>query len=150
MGHDLTLRVASWECVVQVDGGTPTGVTVTMDLGSLEVVRGEGGLKPLSEGDKRKVLAGAAKTLGDGRATFVTTDVTTDPASDVTPTWTLTGALTLHGVTRPQVVEVTGRGELWTATASVRQTDFGITPYTQAMGALRVGDVVLVRATAQL
>ena len=142
MGHDLTLRVTDWQCVVEVADGTPTSVTVTMDLGALEVVHGEGGVKPLSAGDKRKILEGAAKTLGDGRATFATTSLE--------PSWTLTGSLVLHGVTRPCRVEVTGGDDRWSARTSVRQTDFGITPYSQAMGALRVGDVVEVQVAVQL
>ena len=136
MGHDLTLRVEVWECVVQLDGGTPTSATVTMDLRTLSVLRGEGGLKPLSEGDRRKILEGAARTLGDGGASFVTTGITGE--------WVLTGELTLHGVTRPHVVEVVARDGRLQARTSVRQTDFGITPYSQAMGSLRVGDLVQV------
>ena len=140
LGHDLTLRVNDWQCVATVESGTPTGATVTMDLGSLEVLRGDGGVKPLSSGDKRKVLEGAAKTIGDGRATFATTSVA--------PEWVLSGELTLHGVTRPHAVEVLvvdlGDQLRITGRTSVRQTDFGITPYSQAMGSLRVGDVVQV------
>jgi polyisoprenoid-binding protein YceI len=142
LGHDLTLRVTDWQCVVQVEGGTPTGVRVTMDLGALEVLHGEGGVKPLTAGDKRKIVEGAAKTLGDGRAVFTTTSIE--------PSWTLAGSLVLHGVTRPCRVEVTGADDRWVARTSVRQTDFGITPYSQAMGSLRVGDVVEVLVSAQL
>ena len=140
MGHDLTLRVNDWQCVAQVASGTPVSATVTMDLSSLEVLRGEGGLKPLSSGDKRKVLEGAAKTLGDRSARFVTTSIA--------PEWVLSGELTLHGATRPHAVEVIVVDEdeqlRITGRTSVRQTDFGITPYAQAMGSLRVGDVVQV------
>ena len=140
MGHDLTLRVNDWQAVAQLESGTPVSATVTMDLASLEVLHGEGGLKPLSSGDKRKVLESAAKTLGDGRATFATTSIA--------PEWVLSGNLTLHGVTRPHAVEVLvvddGDRLRIAARTSVRQTDFGITPYSQAMGSLRVGDVVQV------
>jgi polyisoprenoid-binding protein YceI len=140
MGHALTLRVRSWQCVAEVDGGTPLSADVTMDLASLEVVRGDGGVKPLSDSDKRKVLAGAAKALGAGTARFTSTSVE--------GSWRLVGQLALHGVTRPQVVDVTVvdegssvriRGAAW-----VRQTDHGITPTSQLMGALQVGDVVQV------
>jgi polyisoprenoid-binding protein YceI len=140
MGHSLTLRVRSWQCVAQVDGGTPLSADVTMDLGSLEVVRGDGGVKPLSDADKRKVLAGAAKALGSGAAHFASTSVEGG--------WRLVGQLTLHSVTRPQVVDVTVADEgatlRITGTTSVRQTDHGITPASQLMGALQVGDVVQV------
>ena len=140
MGHALTLRVRRWQCVAQVEGGTPLSADVTMDLGSLEVVRGDGGVKPLSDGDKRKVLAGAAKALGGGSARFTSTSVE--------GSWRLVGELTMHAVRRPQVVDVTvaeeGPALRITGTASVRQTDHGITPASQLMGALQVGDVVQV------
>lgn len=140
MGHALTLRVRDWRCVAQLVDGAPLSAEVTLDLGSLEVVRGDGGVKPLSDSDKRKVLSSAAKALGDGAARFTTTSVEGE--------WTLSGELALHGVTRPQVVEVSvvseGSDLRITGTASVRQTDHGITPYSQLMGALQVGDLVRV------
>lgn len=140
MGHALTLRVRNWQCVADLEGGTPVSVATTIDLGSLEVVRGEGGVKPLSDADKRKVLASAATTLGDGLARFTTTSIE--------GAWHLSGELTLHGVTRPQVVEVTvveaGADLRITGLAAVRQTAHGITPHSQLMGALQVGDVVQV------
>jgi polyisoprenoid-binding protein YceI len=140
MGHALTLRVKDWQCVAQLEGGAPVSVTATIDLGSLEVVAGEGGVKPLSEADKRKVLAGAAKTLGDGQARFT--------ATTIEGTFRLTGQLSLHGVTRPHVVDVTvveaGADLRITGRTSVRQTDHRITPISQLMGALQVGDVVQV------
>jgi hypothetical protein len=136
MGHDLTLRLRDWQCVAEVAEGTPLGARFSMDLRSLEVLRGEGGLKPLSEGDKRKILEVAAKTLGDGRTVFTTTRVE--------PGWRLIGELTLHGVTRPHAVDVRVAQGRITARTVVRQTDYGITPSSQAMGSLRVGDDVQV------
>lgn len=142
MGHALTLRISDWRCTVQLEGGTPESADLTVDLGSLEVVRGDGGVKPLSEADKRKVLTNAAATLGPGPARFTTTTIE--------GRWRLTGELTLHGVTRPQVVQVgveeQGDELRLVATATVRQTDHGIRPYSQLMGALQVADVVDVRA----
>lgn len=140
MGHALTLRVRDWQCVAQVEAGTPLGVDVRIDLGSLEVLRGEGGVKPLSEADKHKILAASAKALGAGEARF--------RAVSITDAWRLSGELTLHGVTRPHLVDVTvaeaGTNLRITGRTAVRQTDHRITPVSQLMGALQVGDVVQV------
>src|SRR5690348_7499009 len=76
MGHDLTFRVRDWECVTQLEDGTPVSVALTLHLASLEVLRGDGGMKPLTEGDKKKVLAGASKTLGNGPSRFTASKVT--------------------------------------------------------------------------
>jgi polyisoprenoid-binding protein YceI len=141
LGHALTLVVHDWQCVAQVTDGKPVSAEVVLQLASLEVLRGEGGAKPLSAGDKKKVLSSAAKTIGSpSEARFVTTAVA--------PGWELAGELSLHGVTRPQVVHVTvaqeGTELRITGTATVRQTDHAITPYSQMLGALQVGDEIRV------
>jgi polyisoprenoid-binding protein YceI len=141
LGHDLTLVVHEWQCTAQVTDGAPVSAEVVMQLSSLEVLRGDGGAKPLSAGDKKKVLASAAKTIGSpSEARFVTTSVAEG--------WELTGELSLHGVTRPQVVHVSvtpeGSDLRITGTTRVRQTDHGITPYSQMLGALQVGDEIEV------
>ena len=64
IGHALTFRVRVWQCVALVDAGAPVRVEATLDLATLEVLHGEGGLKPLTEGDKRRVLSNARKTIG--------------------------------------------------------------------------------------
>ena len=42
--------------------------------------------------------------------------------------WTLHGNLTLHGQTKPVIVQVMLKGDRYTGNAIVKQTDFGITP----------------------
>jgi len=42
--------------------------------------------------------------------------------------WTLRGNLTLHGQTRPVIVQVTLKDSRYTGAATVKQTDFGIKP----------------------
>ncbi|MCU1673260.1 MAG: S-adenosyl-L-methionine-dependent methyltransferase [Frankiales bacterium] len=62
-GHELTLLVTSWECRTEVDGDTPVSVELRAQLPSLEVLNGEGGVKPLSDRDKRSIKDNALRTL---------------------------------------------------------------------------------------
>jgi hypothetical protein len=53
-GHDLTLEVTCWHGRATVDPATPanSSVTVEVDADSLEVRKGTGGVKPLSDADR--------------------------------------------------------------------------------------------------
>jgi len=61
------------------------------------------------------------------------------------------GDLTLHGTTRPLGFDVamTGDGRLG-ATAVIKQTDWGMKPYSTLFGALKVVDEVEVSIDARL
>ncbi len=54
--------------------------------------------------------------------------------------WQVTGALTLHGVSKPVAVEVRGQGDIYTGSARIKQTDFGIKPISAGGGTVRVKD----------
>ncbi len=58
--------------------------------------------------------------------------------------WTVHGNLTLHGQTRPVNVEVRGEKGHYTGSATLQQTDFGITPISIAGGSIKVKDEVRV------
>lgn len=58
--------------------------------------------------------------------------------------WTVAGNLTLHGQTKPVRVEVSLKDEHYRGGASIKQTDFGITPVTVAAGAVKVKDLVRI------
>jgi polyisoprenoid-binding protein YceI len=74
--------------------------------------------------------------------------VSRPPGADGAFEGTLAGSLTLHGQTRPLRLEVKGRiaeGRLEaSATASFKQSDFGMKPYKTALGAIAVRDEVTV------
>ena len=54
--------------------------------------------------------------------------------------WGVTGDLTLHGQTHPVTVSVKKENALYTGSAKLKQTDFGIAPVTVAGGAVKVKD----------
>lgn len=149
MGHALTLRATDWTCVTTFDGDSPTAVEVRIQLPSLEVVKGEGGVKSLSDKDKRSILDSARKTMKVAKnpeAIFRTTAVQRAGSG-----WSLLGDLELAGISRQVAVDVTvGEDRNVVASASVLQSAHGISPYTQMLGALQVRDRVDVRLEAEV
>jgi len=58
--------------------------------------------------------------------------------------WIVHGNLALHGKDRPVAVEVTLKGDDYRGSATLKQTDFGITPVTVAGGTVKVKDEVKI------
>ena len=150
-GHDLTIEATRWsaELVVSPDQ-TPASLKVTIDLGALAVRAGAGGLKPLTDRDKREISVTARKVLAADRypeATFLATTFKPEPGGG----GTISGTLSLAGQTGPLELRVSPAGSgKYHATTTVRQTDYGIKPYTGFFGALKVRDTVDVEVDADL
>jgi polyisoprenoid-binding protein YceI len=149
-GHDLIIEIGRWSGELTVnDDLSPAGLEVRMDMGSLIVREGGGGVKPLSDRDRREIAVTARKTLGADRhaeATFSATKF--EPDNDG---GTIAGTLTLAGQSRPMRLQVTATGEdRYHATTSVVQSEYGIKPYTGFLGALRVRDAVKVDVDVDL
>ena len=64
--------------------------------------------------------------------------------------WNLRGDLTLHGETRPIVVEVSERDGHYIGRSLIKQSDFGIKPVKAAGGAVRTKDEVRIEFDIQL
>ena len=143
-GHDLTIDVGTWsgELVIGADLA-PSGLDVRVELGSLIVRAGTGGIKPLTDRDKREILATARKVLSADRHPEVSfTASSFSPAADG---GVIDGTLTLAGRSGPLRLDVREIGpDRYVATATVRQTNFGIKPYSGFLGALKVSDEVAV------
>ena len=58
--------------------------------------------------------------------------------------WIVHGNLALHGKDRPIAIEVTLKDDRYRGSATLRQTDFGITPVTVAGGTVKVKDEVKI------
>jgi len=157
-GHDLTIEPASWSGELEVGAdAAPVSLEVRIDMSSLVVRDGSGGLKPLSDRDRREIAATARKVLSVPRhpdATFSATafeSASPDQGGGDQGGGVITGTLTLAGRSRPLrlAVRPSGPGG-YVATASVTQSDFGIKPYAGFMGALKVADAVGVRVEVSL
>jgi polyisoprenoid-binding protein YceI len=147
-GHDLTLEITQWSATVTVPGADDTSdavtLTASLDLGSLTVRAGTGGAKPLSDKDRRDIENQARKILGSGpTATFQSTRV----FQSATPAGggAIEGTLSLHGASKSIRLEVSSPGEgRYRGGTTIKQTDFGITPYSGFFGALKLRDEVTV------
>ncbi len=142
-GHDLTIEIGTWSGELAVaDTGKPAALTVRLDLTSLVVRQGTGGVKPLTDRDRREIAVTARKVLGADRhpeATFVASSFERGSNGG----GFVQGTLTLGGISRPLRLHVSKTGpDGYHATASVRQSEFGIKPYTAFLGTLKVSDVV--------
>ncbi len=150
-GHDLTIEVGRWSGALSLnDDLSPASLDARLDLNSLIVREGTGGLKPLTDRDRREIAVTARKTLAVNRhpeATFTATDFKPGPDGG----GLITGTLTLAGVARPLQLQVskTGPGS-YHATGSVLQSQYGVKPYSGFLGALKVRDAVEVDVDVDL
>ena len=151
MGHRLTIAMKRWRATTQWDADEPVSAELTVDVGSLEVVRGEGGLTPLSGPEKILVRGNALRSLDARRFPRIT--FAAESVEMTHDGYRLTGTLTIHGKARTQVVDVRtdDLGDSWrmSSETTVRQSEFGIKPYSQLLGSLKVADDVTVSLTAQ-
>lgn len=151
IGHRLTLAMRDWRATARWAADELVGAELTVETASLEVVRGSGGVTPLSGPEKILVRKNALRSMDAKRHPRITFEANTiDKTADG---YRLTGTLTIHGTSREQVVEVLtdDQGTNWwlSSETSVRQSDFGVKPYSQLMGALKVADDVVVALTAK-
>ena len=150
-GHDLTLEITQWSAQVTVPAAEEGGIaaatlTAELDLGSLAVREGTGGAKPLSDRDRRDIQGTARKILGDAaKASFASSRVVPAPAGSPSANGAIEGTLTLRGTSRPLRLQVISPAPgAYRGSATVRQTDFGITPYSGFFGTLKLKDEVAV------
>lgn len=146
MGHRLTIGMKSWQASVHWAGATPTAVELTVDVDSLEVLGGEGGLTPLAGPEKGVARSNALKSLDAKK--FPQIRFTSEDVAKTAGGYRLTGSVEIHGTSRPQAVDVTvtdeGGALALSAQVSVTQSDFGVKPYSLMMGTLKVADEVTI------
>jgi hypothetical protein len=149
-GHNLLLRVTSWEARLALGAeATDTSLELDVDAGSLRVLEGTGGMQALGDDDKANI----EKTIDDEvlkrkAITFRSTEVQPAAAGGGL---SVQGDLTLLGRSHPLAfdVAVADDGTL-SAVAVVKQTDWGMKPYSALFGALKVVDEVEVEVEVHL
>ncbi|MFI0432366.1 MAG: YceI family protein [Candidatus Nanopelagicales bacterium] len=151
-GHDLVIDVDDFRATVVLDGEQPTEVHLVAALTSLRVLSGAGGLKPLTAGDKSQIIRNAVKALKADETSgvlFAATEIV-----GTADGYELTGTVTIGEVNQPliAVVTVLEGDDRWTVSSTVelRQSDFGITPYSAMFGTLKVADLVRVKFDAAI
>lgn len=150
-GHDLTIEAARWSGTLTVNQDlSPAELDVHIDMGALVVREGTGGVKPLSDRDRREIAVSARKVLAADRYPEAVLSASTFAPADGGG-GEISGTLTLHGETRPLRVQVRQNSpDRYHAETRVVQSDYGIKPYTGFLGALRVRDAVDVAVDVDL
>jgi polyisoprenoid-binding protein YceI len=151
MGHRLTIAMTTWQASVRWNGGEPVDAELTVEVDSLRVLKGEGGVTPLSAPEKALARSNALNTLDAER--FPQIRFHTDGIEKSGDGYRLIGTLEIHGVAKDCVIDldVEDLGKTWrlSCTAEVRQTDFGIKPYSMLLGSMKVVDAVTVTFSAE-
>ncbi len=148
-GHDLVIEVTSWSGAL-VLGPEPSDTSITLhaDGDSLRVREGSGGIQALQDDDKENIR----QTIDDEVLTRTAIDFrssTVEPGLEV-GNLRVRGELELAGQTRPIDFELTLTDDgLLTGNATVKQSDWGIKPYSGLFGALKVVDEVEVSVDAK-
>jgi hypothetical protein len=148
-GHNLRFQVTAWEATLTIgENGAQSAVALDADGGSLRVLEGTGGVHALADDDKAEI----ERTVDDEvlkreRISFRSSRVEADDAAALH----VQGDLTLHGTTAPLQFDVDmADGRSVRAVAVVRQTAWGMKPYSTLFGALKVVDEVEVRIDTSL
>ena len=130
MGHRLTIAMNSWLATVRWSSGEPAEAELTVEVDSLQVLDGEGGVKALSGPEKALSQSNALRALDADRfpqIRFHASDI-----HKVEGGYRLAGTLEVHGVTAEREIglRVEDLGEAWrlSCEAAVRQSDFGMKP----------------------
>ncbi len=147
-GHDLRIEVGSWEAELRLaDPAEQSAMTLVADSRSLRVVEGTGGIKSLTGDDKENIQ----KTINDDvlkgcAIEFRSSDVQTAPGGGLN----VSGQLDLNGKQAPVTFGLAlGDDGRVSGGATVKQTAFGMKPYSALFGALKVADEVTVAIDAK-
>jgi len=150
MGHRLTIAMTRWQVTVSWTGTEPGSAELSVETDSFEVLRGEGGVKGLSGPEKTLVRSNALKSLDANR--FPEIRFATQIIDKTDDGYRLTGKLQIRGKSRDHVIDLRTEdlGDAWrmSVESSVRQSDYGVKPYSLLMGSMQVADDVSVSFTA--
>jgi polyisoprenoid-binding protein YceI len=148
LAHNHNIAVKSFTGRVSVpDSGAANGtLELEADARSLEV------LDNVSEKDKAEIMKSMHEAVLESakypKIVFKSASVAGFNQTGSTASFTLNGDLTLHGVTKriavPVKVELSGQQLRAAGRYTLKQTDFGITPYSAAGGAIKVKNEVVI------
>jgi polyisoprenoid-binding protein YceI len=149
-GHNLLIEVTSWSAALEIaDDPERSSLTLTADARSLKVRDGSGGIQALGEDDK----AGITKTIDEdvlkgGSIQFRSSSVTPSPNGGPI---TVSGELELLGRSAPLSFELQADdGGHIAGSATLKQSDHGIKPYSALFGTLKVLDEVVIEVDGAL
>lgn len=147
-GHDLVIEVGSWSATLEIAPDPANSrVRLSADGGSLHVRTGTGGISALGDDDKK----GIRETIDKEVLKRTQISFESSSARDAEGRLQVQGELELMGRRAPISFEITpGDGGVVTASAVVKQTHWGMKPYSALFGTLKVADDVEVTFAGKL
>jgi polyisoprenoid-binding protein YceI len=147
-GHNLLIAVERWGATVQLAADRPQSVLeLTADSTSFTVVEGTGGIQSLGADDKEGIAQTINQEVLKGTAiSFRSTAVRQDGDGKLH----VTGDLELAGGINPITFDIEIGNDRLTGSAILKQTEWGMKPYSALFGTLKVSDEVQVSVDAQL
>ncbi|MEA2138950.1 MAG: hypothetical protein QOG56_2100 [Solirubrobacteraceae bacterium] len=146
-GHDLVIEVKSWEATLNVaDDDGASSLELSADPTSLHVVKGEGGLQALGDDDKADIR----KTIDKDVLKKKSIGFTSSSVADADGGLAVSGDLEMGGKSKPVEFVVNGDGGNVTGSATIKQSDWGIKPYSALFGALKVNDELTIEVEGSL
>ncbi len=147
LAHDLKLQVERFS--IEVDDTTHR-IEATFDPSSIRVVcaqvHGRDAPSTLSKGDKKKIYDNVTKDVLRVRKhpeiRFDSTNIVKRGEG-----FAVEGTLQLYGKSRHIHASVRADGDRWVAEVKIHQPDYGIKPYSAALGALKVKPDVIVQVS---
>jgi polyisoprenoid-binding protein YceI len=143
-GHDLLIHVTKW--TGKLETGDAPSVAQDADATTLKVREGTGGMMALDDGD----LANIEQTIDDEVLKRQDISFRSTRVEETADGLSVTGDLTIRGTTRPVAFDLSLADDRVRGTAVVKQTEWGMKPYTALFGALKVADEVRVEIDAAL
>jgi polyisoprenoid-binding protein YceI len=144
-GHNLLIEVTSWSATLTLDDAP--ALELTADSRSFKILEGSGGIQSLGEDDKSNI----EQTIGDevlkgGEIEFRSTSV-----AQANGRLTVSGELNLLGERRPLTfdLQIGDDGQIQ-GEATLKQTNWGIKPYSALFGTLKVADELKVAIDGRL
>ena len=143
-GHDLIIDVTSWEATLEV--GDASSLELSADPTSLHVVKGEGGMQALGDDDKADIR----KTIDKDVLKKKDIKFTSSSVESAGDGLKVSGDLEMGGKSQSVSFDLSESDGTLTGSAAVKQSDWGIKPYSALFGALKVNDEVKVVVEAKL
>lgn len=145
--HNIGVKVFSGEINITGAGFDTGALQLEAQTESLVI------LDNVSEKDRAEITKNMRTAVLDTakypKVVFRSTSLTGFSQKDNSASFTLNGDLTLHGVTKrialPVTLTLTGQTLRATGQYTLRQTDFGITPYSAALGTIKVKNEVVIK-----
>jgi polyisoprenoid-binding protein YceI len=144
--HNLLIEVTSWQGTLEL--GPVSRISLTVDARSMRVRDATGGMMALGNSDRASIEQSIDEEVLQGTTIAFESD-SVQPSTDGSRL-NVSGQLELGGRHAPIAFELYVDDGKLTGTATVKQSDWGIKPYSTLFGTLKVLDEVQVGIDASL